>query len=88
MIHDSYCLFVEIEPFEERYPFLQKTFGEGGTHAGEQIQVLPQDLVEDRQHVLDKLKEIENLGGRDSCYERLDRKFFPLSPLPPTFCEI
>ena len=51
------------EPFEERYSFLQKTFGEGGTHAAEQIQVVHQELVKDRQHVLDKLKEIENLGG-------------------------
>jgi DNA ligase-1 len=51
------------EPFEERYSFLQKTFGEGGTHAAEQIQVVHQEIVKDRQHVLDKLKEIENLGG-------------------------
>lgn len=38
-------------------------FGEGGTHAAEQIVVVPQEIVEDRQHVLNKLKEIENLGG-------------------------
>jgi DNA ligase-1 len=42
---------------------LQKTFGEGGTHAAEQIQVVSQEIVKDRAHVLDKLKEIENLGG-------------------------
>jgi hypothetical protein len=29
----------------------------------ERIKVLPQEEVRDRQHVLDKLKEIETLGG-------------------------
>jgi len=38
-------------------------FGEGGSHASEQISVVPQEIAKDRQHVLDKLKEIENLGG-------------------------
>ena len=51
------------DPFEERYEFLQKMFGEGGSHAAEQISVVPQEIAKDRQHVLDKLKEIENLGG-------------------------
>ncbi|PPQ74948.1 hypothetical protein CVT24_010179 [Panaeolus cyanescens] len=49
--------------FEERYDFLQKTFGENGTHASEQIEVVHHEVARDRQHVLDRLKEIESLGG-------------------------
>jgi DNA ligase-1 len=51
------------ETFEQRYDFLQKTFGEGGTHATEQICVVHHEIAKNRQHVLDKLKEIESLGG-------------------------
>ncbi|KDR84542.1 hypothetical protein GALMADRAFT_275522 [Galerina marginata CBS 339.88] len=51
------------EPFEDRYNFLQKTFGEGGTHASEQICVVAHQVATGRQHVLDKLKEVEALGG-------------------------
>jgi DNA ligase-1 len=65
MIHDSYLTFLLVgdEPFEERYNVLRKTFGEGATHAEKQIQVVSQELVKDRQHVLDRLKEIEILLG-------------------------
>ncbi|KAF9459157.1 hypothetical protein BDZ94DRAFT_1268934 [Collybia nuda] len=51
------------EPFEERIEFLKKTFGPGGTHTSEQIEVVSHELAMSRQHVLDKLKEIEGLGG-------------------------
>ncbi|KIM38613.1 hypothetical protein M413DRAFT_239846 [Hebeloma cylindrosporum] len=51
------------EAFEQRYDFLQKTFGEGGTHATDQICVVHHEVAKNRQHVLDKLKEIETLGG-------------------------
>ncbi|PPQ92560.1 hypothetical protein CVT25_010513 [Psilocybe cyanescens] len=51
------------EPFEERYSFLQKTFGENGTHATDQICVVEHEVAQNRQHVLDKLKEVEGLGG-------------------------
>lgn len=51
------------ELFEQRYEFLQKTFGENGTHASEQICVVQHELAESRQHVLDKLKEVESVGG-------------------------
>lgn len=51
------------EPFETRYEFLQKTFGEGGTQAAEHLHVVHQELVKNREHVLEKLKEIESLGG-------------------------
>ncbi|KAH9482076.1 DNA ligase [Psilocybe cubensis] len=51
------------EPFEERYKFLQETFGVGGVHAADQICVVEHELAKSRQHVLDKLKEVEGLGG-------------------------
>jgi len=51
------------EAFELRYDFLQKTFGEGGSHAAEQIYVVQQEVAKSREDVLDKLKEVERLGG-------------------------
>lgn len=52
------------KPFEERIEFARKLFGKGGKYASmERIKVLEQEKVKDREHVLDKLKEIEELGG-------------------------
>jgi len=51
------------EPFEDRITFLKKTFGPGGSHASKQIEVVGHEMATSRQHVLDKLKEIETLGG-------------------------
>ncbi|KAF8951034.1 hypothetical protein BDZ97DRAFT_1862051 [Flammula alnicola] len=51
------------ETFEQRYEFLRKTFGKSGTHETEQICVVEHEVAQSRQHVLDKLKEIESLGG-------------------------
>lgn len=51
------------DPFEERVDFLKKLFGPGGTHASDKIKVVEHELATSRQHVLDKLKEIESLGG-------------------------
>jgi len=51
------------DPFEDRIDFLKKLFGPGGTYASEQIEVVEHELATSRQHVLDKLKEIESLGG-------------------------
>jgi DNA ligase-1 len=52
------------KPFEERIAFARKLFGKGGKYASmNKIKVLEQEEVRDRQHVLDKLKEIEGLGG-------------------------
>jgi len=42
---------------------LEKTFGENGTHAEDQIVVVKQELAKDKDHVLSKLKEFEELGG-------------------------
>lgn len=55
---------MEDKPFEDRIDFARKIFGKGGEYASmERIQVLPQEEVRDRQHVLDKLKEIETVDG-------------------------
>jgi len=51
------------KPFEERIEFLKKTFGPGGTHESKHVEVVEHTLATSRQHVLDKLKEIETLGG-------------------------
>lgn len=51
------------EPFEDRLSFLNKTFGPGGTHVAEHIEVVQHEQARDRDHVLAKLKEIESLGG-------------------------
>lgn len=51
------------DTFEDRLSWLQKTFGEGGTHAVEQIAVVEHEVAKSREHVLQKLKEVETLGG-------------------------
>ncbi|KXN82465.1 DNA ligase [Leucoagaricus sp. SymC.cos] len=53
------------EPFESRMSYLQTTlFGPSGSHHDEKfIKVVEQEQARDRQHVLDRLKEIESLGG-------------------------
>jgi DNA ligase-1 len=52
------------QPFEERIAHARKLFGKGGAHASlHRIKVVEQEEVKDRQHVLDKLKEVETLGG-------------------------
>ena len=49
------------EPFGERLAYLKKTFGPGGTHKSDKVVVVRQEKA-GRQHVLDKLKEIDSLG--------------------------
>lgn len=51
------------KPFEDRIEFLKKTFGPGGSRESKQVEVVEHTLATSRQHVLDKLKEIETLGG-------------------------
>ncbi|KAK0230154.1 DNA ligase/mRNA capping enzyme [Armillaria fumosa] len=51
------------EPFEDRLEFLNKLFGSNGTHQSDKVNVVEHELVKDRQHVLDQLKQIESLGG-------------------------
>ncbi|KAJ3511849.1 hypothetical protein NLJ89_g3864 [Agrocybe chaxingu] len=63
------------ETFEERYDFLQKTFGQDGTHTTDQISVVYHEVAKSRQHVLDKLKEIESLGGEGLMLRKPESKY-------------
>jgi DNA ligase-1 len=51
------------EPFEDRYKYLEESFGENGTLKASQIVVVEHEQATSRDHVLEKLKEIESLGG-------------------------
>ncbi|KAF9477620.1 DNA ligase/mRNA capping enzyme [Pholiota conissans] len=51
------------QPFEERYAALKARFGEGGTHAQEQIELVEHEIAKDRAHVLARLREVESKGG-------------------------
>lgn len=50
-------------PFETRIDFLKKLFGPGGSHASDKVEIVGHEKARSRQHVLDKLREIESLGG-------------------------
>jgi len=51
------------ETFEDRYKFLEENFGENGKFKTGQIVVVEHERATSRDHVLEKLKEIESLGG-------------------------
>lgn len=51
------------DPFEDRIEFLKKLFGKDGSHSAEQVHVVEHEKVTSKEHVFDKLKEIEGLGG-------------------------
>ncbi|KDQ57285.1 hypothetical protein JAAARDRAFT_35922 [Jaapia argillacea MUCL 33604] len=51
------------KPFEERLEYLAQTFGPDGTHACAHFVVVDHTKATSRDHVLEKLKEIEDLGG-------------------------
>ena len=42
---------------------MKKLFGPGGEHTCDEVVVVAHEQAQDRQHVLDKLKEIQELGG-------------------------
>jgi DNA ligase 1 len=50
-------------PFEDRMSFLKKLFGPGGSHECKEVVLVEHEKAKNKQHVLDKLKEIETLGG-------------------------
>jgi len=51
------------KPFEERFEYLQQTFGPGGPHAAPHIVVVEQVEAKNKEHVFQRLKEVENVGG-------------------------
>ncbi|KAF8166013.1 hypothetical protein B0H34DRAFT_259419 [Crassisporium funariophilum] len=61
--------------FEERCDFLEKTFGENGTHRAEQIVVVKHEVAKSREHVLEKLKEVEGLGGEGLMLRKPESKY-------------
>ncbi|KAH8806962.1 hypothetical protein DL96DRAFT_1473623, partial [Flagelloscypha sp. PMI_526] len=50
-------------PFEKRLLKLESLFGEKGTHKDSQIKVVQNEKVKNKDHVLERLKEVETLGG-------------------------
>lgn len=52
------------QSFESRMDRLKKYFATGtGSHASDKVVLVEQVKAKNRQHVIDKLKEIETLGG-------------------------
>ncbi|KAJ3720399.1 hypothetical protein C8R42DRAFT_86826 [Lentinula raphanica] len=52
------------QPFEARMDRLKKLFAPGiGSHKSDHVVVVKQEIATSKQHVLDKLKEVESLGG-------------------------
>ncbi|KAG6818130.1 hypothetical protein H0H87_000035 [Tephrocybe sp. NHM501043] len=49
--------------FEKRIDFLKELFGPGGKYASDLVNIVEHEKAISRKHVLDKLKEIESLGG-------------------------
>lgn len=49
--------------FEQRIDKLQALFGPDGSHADPAIVVVDHETAIDRDHVIEKLKEVESLGG-------------------------
>ncbi|KZV61293.1 DNA ligase/mRNA capping enzyme [Peniophora sp. CONT] len=49
--------------FEARVAEMKKLFGPGGQYACDEVVVLEHEQARDRQHVLDKLQEITEVGG-------------------------
>jgi len=51
------------DPFEKRLETLDALFGEDGSHKCSHVSIVEHVLAKSRDHVLEKLKEIEELGG-------------------------
>jgi DNA ligase 1 len=51
------------EPFENRIEYLERMFGEKGDKKEDQIEVVHHEQATSRDHVLEKLKEIESASG-------------------------
>jgi DNA ligase 1 len=50
-------------PFEKRMEELETLFGENGTHVADHFEVVKQIKAKNKDHVLEMLKEVEELGG-------------------------
>ncbi|KAJ7176641.1 DNA ligase [Mycena filopes] len=61
--------------FEDRVAFLKKLFGPGGKYECPEVILVEHEKAKNRKHVLDKLKEIEELGGEGLMLRRAGSKY-------------
>ncbi|KAK7052302.1 Dna ligase [Favolaschia claudopus] len=61
--------------FEDRVKFLQKLFGPGGKYECDEVVLVEHEKAKNRKHVLDKLKEIEELGGEGLMLRKAGSKY-------------
>ncbi|KAJ7054080.1 DNA ligase/mRNA capping enzyme [Mycena amicta] len=61
--------------FEDRMKALKKLFGPGGKYECSEVVLVEHEKAKSRQHVLDKLKEIEGLGGEGLMLRRVGSKY-------------
>ncbi|KAJ7472296.1 DNA ligase/mRNA capping enzyme [Mycena galericulata] len=61
--------------FEDRVAFLKKLFGPGGKYECPEVVLVEHEKAKDRDHVLEKLKEIEGLGGEGLMLRRAGSKY-------------
>ncbi|KAF7369060.1 Dna ligase [Mycena venus] len=61
--------------FEDRVAFLQKLFGPGGKYECPEVTLVEQEKATSRKHVLDKLKEVEALGGEGLMLRKAKSKY-------------
>ncbi|EAU82651.2 DNA ligase [Coprinopsis cinerea okayama7 len=63
------------DPFEKRLETLDALFGEGGSHKCSHVSIVEHVLAKSRDHVLEKLKEIEELGGEGLMLRKPQSKY-------------
>ncbi|KAK7050452.1 Dna ligase [Favolaschia claudopus] len=61
--------------FEDRVKFLQKLFGPGGKYECDEVVLVEHEKAKNRKHVLDNLKEIEELGGEGLMLRKAGSKY-------------
>ncbi|KAH6891588.1 hypothetical protein BKA70DRAFT_1119873 [Coprinopsis sp. MPI-PUGE-AT-0042] len=49
--------------FEKRLEILEEFFGESGSHKSDHVHIVEHEEARDKDHVLERLKEVEELGG-------------------------
>lgn len=64
-------------PFEKRIEEINALFGEGGSHACPEVVVVEHETAKSREHVLEKLKEIEGLGGEGLMLRKPQSEYVP-----------
>ncbi|KAJ7040743.1 DNA ligase [Mycena alexandri] len=65
----------ETTAFEDRVAFLKKLFGPGGKYECPEVVLVEHEKAKNRKHVLEKLKEIEELGGEGLMLRKAGSKY-------------